>query len=281
MKQNGNDNGDRESGNSRTTLRSGLLLTCLAMGFALSACSSDEDNSDADETSAPVVTNMPSQSVDTTIGQVWVGGDDNLTLYILPDDEPNTVTCIDACADAWPPLTTEFTGSLSSGPFGRLERPDGTLQWTYKGYPLYFYRDDVVSTDTNGEGLGNQWFVARPDPVTSGNTSFGETLVSQGSTITVAGVAGSRNQFDGRTLYTFESDPVGQSTCFDAGCLSNWPPLYADRGSVAFGNLTLVARTGEPMQWAYDGKPLYYYVNDSAPGDIFGDVITGWSIATP
>lgn len=256
------------------------LAGCFGVLLFLGACSSDDGDDEADEISEPVESNMPSTTVDTAIGTVWVAGEDNLTLYILPNDSPNTVTCVDACADAWPPLTTEFTGTVASGPFGRIERPDGSIQWTYKGYPLYFYRDDVTSADTNGEGLGNQWFVARPDPVTSANTVIGETLVSEGSTITEAGVTGTRNNFNGRTLYTFDPDPEGQTTCFD-GCALNWPPLYADVGAVGFGNLSLVARAGEPMQWAYNGKPLYYYVNDSAPGDIFGDVITDWTIATP
>ena len=38
---------------------------------------------------------------------------------------------------------------------------------------------------------------------------------------------------------------------------------------------TLVARTDGTMQWAYDGKPTYFYVGDAAAGDITGDGVGG------
>jgi len=259
------------------TIRWSVVVAITSL--VLAGCSSDDgDNSDGDN-SMPVVSNVPQDSVSTPIGRVWVAGDDNMTLYILPDDAPNTVTCTDGCADAWPPLTTDVTQS-PGGPFGLIERPEGTMQWTFKGYPLYYYREDQVSGDTNGEGLGGRWFVARPDPVTSANTVVGETLVGFGQSVSSSGQAAQRVPFDGHTLYFFDPDPVGETICFDA-CELDWPPLYADTGAVAFGNLSLVNRPGQAKQWAYQGKPLYYYVNDSQPGDILGDVITDWTIATP
>jgi predicted lipoprotein with Yx(FWY)xxD motif len=35
--------------------------------------------------------------------------------------------------------------------------------------------------------------------------------------------------------------------------------------------LTLVARKDGPKQWAFDGKPLYTFVQDKKPGQVKGD----------
>jgi len=34
---------------------------------------------------------------------------------------------------------------------------------------------------------------------------------------------------------------------------------------------TIVSRTDGTQQWAYDGKPLYTFVQDKAPGEIKGN----------
>jgi predicted lipoprotein with Yx(FWY)xxD motif len=74
----------------------------------------------------------------------------------------------------------------------------------------------------------------------------------------------------GKTLYTFDKDAAGESRCFD-GCAAAWPPFLAADGAQAKDKLTLVARKGGGMQWAFDGKPLYYFAGDSKPGDVSGD----------
>ena len=38
----------------------------------------------------------------------------------------------------------------------------------------------------------------------------------------------------GMTLYTFDADKDGASTCYDA-CATNWPPLLAAEGDAATG----------------------------------------------
>lgn len=42
---------------------------------------------------------------------------------------------------------------------------------------------------------------------------------------------------------------------------------------------TLVKRADGTMQWAYDGKPLYFFANDKSKGDMMGDGVDGvWHI---
>lgn len=84
---------------------------------------------------------------------------------------------------------------------------------------------------------------------------------------------------DGMTLYTFDNDSGGMSACYD-DCAVNWPPLIAAEGAKADGDYTLVERKDGSMQWAYDGKPLYLWKDDKAPGDMTGDGKGGvWHVA--
>ncbi len=83
---------------------------------------------------------------------------------------------------------------------------------------------------------------------------------------------------NGMTLYTYDPDTDGTSTCY-GGCATNWPPLLAPAGAVAEGNYGLTTRTDGTMQWTYDGKPLYLWIKDTKPGDVTGDGVGGkWHV---
>ena len=75
---------------------------------------------------------------------------------------------------------------------------------------------------------------------------------------------------EGRTVYTFDKDSPGVSSCY-GGCAEEWPPVAAASDAQPFGHMSVVARTDGTQQWAYDGKPLYLYDDDDAPGDMEGD----------
>ncbi|MGF6089717.1 COG4315 family predicted lipoprotein [Pseudomonas sp. 18173] len=75
----------------------------------------------------------------------------------------------------------------------------------------------------------------------------------------------------GMTLYTFDKDTGGKSVC-TGECAKHWPPLKAEAGAKAEGKWTVVQRDDGSMQWAFDGKPLYYYDDDKKPGDKTGDM---------
>ncbi len=74
----------------------------------------------------------------------------------------------------------------------------------------------------------------------------------------------------GKTLYTFDKDAANESRC-SGGCAAAWPPFMAADGAQAKDKLTLVARKSGGMQWAFDGKPLYYFAGDAKAGDTSGD----------
>jgi predicted lipoprotein with Yx(FWY)xxD motif len=74
----------------------------------------------------------------------------------------------------------------------------------------------------------------------------------------------------GMTLYTFDKDEPGKSNCYDQ-CAVNWPIFEAPADAMAEGEWTIVERTDGTRQWAYEGKPLYFWKDDKAPGDVTGE----------
>ena len=84
----------------------------------------------------------------------------------------------------------------------------------------------------------------------------------------------------GMTLYTFDKDTGGKSVC-TGQCAENWPPLKAEAGDKAEGKWTIITRDDGSKQWAYDGKPLYYFMKDKAPGEKTGDKMKDvWHVIT-
>jgi len=88
---------------------------------------------------------------------------------------------------------------------------------------------------------------------------------------------------NGMTLYTFDRDAAGtgKSVC-NGQCATNWPPLMAAAADRPQGDWTIVVRDDGSRQWAYRGKPVYYWVRDARPGDRTGDgVNNAWRLARP
>ncbi len=91
----------------------------------------------------------------------------------------------------------------------------------------------------------------------------------------------------GMTLYTFDSDSRDQSACTNPDCSGAWPALTVAGGTTptagdgVTGTLTTFDRGNGIMQVEYNGKPLYNFVGDSAPGDTSGTTVQGWHLATP
>lgn len=87
------------------------------------------------------------------------------TLYIYKKDSMNVSNCSGGCAQNWPALTTAATPTLASGiagTLGTITRSDGTKQVTYNGMPLYYFRADSKPGDTNGQDIGDVWYVVTP-----------------------------------------------------------------------------------------------------------------------
>lgn len=80
---------------------------------------------------------------------------------------------------------------------------------------------------------------------------------------------------DGRgiTLYLFTKDGTGRSRCYGA-CADAWPPYIVKRKPRARAGadaerLGTTKRRHGARQLTYAGKPVYYYVGEDEPGEIF------------
>lgn len=88
---------------------------------------------------------------------------------------------------------------------------------------------------------------------------------------------------NGMTLYVFDKDAAGSGKSMCNGpCANNWPPLFALDEAMASGDYSLVTRDDAKKQWAFKGKPLYYWAKDQKPGDRTGDGVNNvWHVAKP
>lgn len=163
-------------------IRPTLVAPLLALALLGLACSDDEGSTPevtsttttevVDVIEATPPTPSPTAEIkdatvntsgNTDIGFVLADAE-GLTLYLLLDDPPGTSTCVDACAQAWPPLIVEGELTVGSGldpdQFGVIVRPDGTRQAAVKDRPLYRFAGDSEPGDTAGQGLNGIWFAS-------------------------------------------------------------------------------------------------------------------------
>lgn len=111
--------------------------------------------------------------IDSDFGKVIA--DSHGEAYYLFDKEKSPESeCFDECAEAWPPAVTAGEPKAGSGAdqalIGTTERPNGEVQITYDGHPLYYYMGDSPGTIRcqNVDEFGGLWLVVQPDgePVT-------------------------------------------------------------------------------------------------------------------
>jgi len=195
-----------------------------------------------------------------------------MTLYYFANDTAGKSACNGPCAEAWPPLAADSASATPldvPGSFSVITRDDGTKQVAYNGRPLYTFKADQKPGDTHGQGARDTWWVANLEPaIQTLHTADGTMLVGP----------------TGMTLYTFAKDPQGGTAC-TGKCAANWPPLvggydpahgYAPAvGEDVKGSVGAIAREDGGMQLTLDGKALYYFRGDTAPGLATGDGLLG------
>lgn len=163
-------------------LTSGLLLIVAACSSGPAASSAapptDPPASEPAPASEPPASEPPASEppasgtglavAESGLGQIIVDGA-GLTLYGFTPDEGGTPTCYDGCAQAWPPLLGEDPAAVAVGAgldaslLTTAARTDGGSQLVYNGWPLYYFASDAAPGDTNGQGVGGNWFVIAPN----------------------------------------------------------------------------------------------------------------------
>jgi predicted lipoprotein with Yx(FWY)xxD motif len=64
-------------------------------------------------------------------------------------------------------------------------------------------------------------------------------------------------------------------------CLTIWPPLGASSNPAATDGLTSSNIGLSGGQVTYRGQALYYFESDTSPGEITGNGVGGFNLATP
>jgi predicted lipoprotein with Yx(FWY)xxD motif len=230
---------------------------------------------------------------DATLGAIFADASGKTVYLFTKDTTVGESACSGDCLANWPPVPAGDDMALPEGvpgTLGAITATDGSQQLTYNDIPLYYWAADANPGDTTGQGVGNVWFVVSP------GAEFGPypTLPGRGTpmpTISLEiGFTEDLGPFltdsEGMTLYLFTNDTVaGESACYD-DCAVNWPPVSAGAELLLppgiQGTLGAIERTDGMMQMTYNDIPLYYWINDKAPGDTTGQEVGDvWYIVTP
>jgi predicted lipoprotein with Yx(FWY)xxD motif len=117
---------------------------------------------------------------------------------------------------------------------------------------------------------------------TAGQTTTTAEAVLQGAAVATADSELGTIVVDGEglTLYILTADEQGASTCYD-DCAGAWPPFTSDGGPQAEAEvdaslLGTTDRDDGTTQVTYGGWPLYYFIQDAAPGDVTGQGIVAF-----
>lgn len=128
--------------------------------------------------SGPSVPATMPQTATVGNGQAYVSSSNQHTLYTWAGDSPggaSKCTSASGCTGIWPPYAAPSgTVAPAGSGFGIVTRSDGTLQWSYQNYPLYYYSGDSAAGQGNGNGInsfGAVWGIARPAGAAPGPTS--------------------------------------------------------------------------------------------------------------
>lgn len=85
-----------------------------------------------------------------------------MTLYTFDKDVAgsNKSMCNGPCIALWPAVAAA-AGAKPEGDYSIITRDDGSLQWAYKGKPLYTYTADKKAGDATGDNFKDVWHVVK------------------------------------------------------------------------------------------------------------------------
>jgi predicted lipoprotein with Yx(FWY)xxD motif len=163
----------------RTLSRVPVLAVAAAAAVGLSACGAPAGTGApaAPTSAAPAAaaaaapqagTVLIANSIDK-LGTVVVDGQ-GYTLYRFDKDTPKppVSNCAGECAQKWPPvlatpgspLTVE---GVAEKAVGTINRPDGSIQLTLGGWPVYRYSGDTEPGAITGQGVSGTWAAVTPE----------------------------------------------------------------------------------------------------------------------
>ncbi|SEK18317.1 hypothetical protein [Parapedobacter koreensis] len=247
-------------------------VVTVAVSLSILSCNDDEPEPE------PEITGIRLQA-HATFGQVLTDGAGR-ALYFFSLDADGTSACSGNCLSLWPPYHSEAASGegIDSEDVSTITLANGSLQTTYKGWPLYYYSGDDNPGEITGDGVGGNWFVAKPDytvMLVSHQLVGGDGTAYTADLIPGEGLTPYLVDAYGRTLYGFRNDRYNTNN-FTNPDFSNdgvWPIYGATPGAVPsavtrddFAEITVHGRT----QLTYKGWPLYYFGQDAVRGETKG-----------
>lgn len=130
------------------------------------------------------------------------------------------------------------------------------------------------------------------------NTMTGNTMSSNTMSANVMAIASYQIELEtnatygtylanatGFTIYTFKADvPYSNVSACTGSCATNWPPFYTANLTLAPGlnatSFNTITRVGGAKQLTYNGWPLYLFVGDGQPGQVNGNEVQDFVVAT-
>lgn len=153
-----------------------------------------------------------------------------------------------------------------------LTRSAGNF-WGYSIWEMQVF--GVRPMDLDGDGVDDSIDQCPGTPPGVTVDANGCEVVIPETEVAAAGgilVGGADSMSPGHTLYVFDGDLTqpGGSLC-NGLCASVWPPLlFSDGVPSGMPGLGGILRADGSSQVTYEGRPLYFYSGDAAPGDTLG-----------
>ncbi|MCX6214091.1 hypothetical protein [Spirosoma sp.] len=243
------------------------FLAMLLMAVAMLGCNGDN----------PAIVSPDVSITASSVGNIMTG-EGGKTLYFYAGDVAGDGTCTGTCKDNWPIFYKE-TATLTLGTglkttdFAVITRADGSKQTTFKGWPLYYFKNDAKAGDVNGDKVGSVWMAAKTNYTVM--LASKQLVGNDGKNYTFDTKEGTGNSLFlvdsvGRTLYAyaFDKNNVNKYTKADLSNDATWPifitptigevPSLLDKSD--FKIITAVGKT----QLTYKGWPLYYFGPDQS-----------------
>jgi predicted lipoprotein with Yx(FWY)xxD motif len=128
-------------------------IGAVAGALAVAGCGTSAGSGPAAGNAPATVSARDVDNVGTTL--VNSAGD---TLYFADQESGGSIQCLGACLRFWLPLTVPASTGVTAGAgvnghLATITRPDGTVQVTYEGKPLYTFTDDSGPGHSDGNGL--------------------------------------------------------------------------------------------------------------------------------
>jgi predicted lipoprotein with Yx(FWY)xxD motif len=137
-----------------------LIPAVVVSSLLLAACGSSSGHSSsspsASQSSSGAGTAVVKTASVPSLGASVLVDSQGLTLYHLSGEQNGKWICTSAtCVKAWHPLVASTGGAPSGsvGSLGTIKRPDGAMQVTFKGTPLYTFVGDTKAGEAKGQGI--------------------------------------------------------------------------------------------------------------------------------